>query len=144
MTTTTKQSESVRLGKTECRFLSEGGAGTSMTAFELTVDAGGAVPEAHFHNVVDELVYGLEGALTYTVDGVPHVLRRGDSLSVPRGHIHSFQNDAEEPARALIIMSPGDIGAAFFREIETIVNAGGKPDRAKIHETMLRHGLTPA
>lgn len=144
MTTTTKQNEIVRLGKTECRFLAEGGAGTSMTVFELTVGAGGAVPEAHFHNVVDELVYGLEGALTYTVDSVPHVLGPGDSLVVPRGHVHAFQNDAQDPARALIILSPGDIGAAFFREIEAIVNAGGKPDRAKIHDTMLRHGLTPA
>src|SRR5581483_3816776 len=74
MSTTTKQSEIVRLGQTECRFLAEGGSGTSMTVFELTVGSGGAVPEAHFHNVVDELVYGLEGLLTYTVDGIPHVL----------------------------------------------------------------------
>jgi uncharacterized cupin superfamily protein len=81
--------------------------------------------------------------LTYTVDGVPHVLGAGDSVAVPRGHVHSFQNDAQDPARALIVLSPGDIGAAFFREIETIVNAGGKPDRAKIHETMRKHGLTP-
>ena len=143
MATTTNQSEIVRLGQTECRFLAEGGPGTSMTAFELSVGSGGAVPEPHFHNVVDELVYGLEGALTYTVDGVPHVLGRGDSLIVPRGHIHAFRNDAQHPARALIILSPGDIGATFFREIETIVNAGGKPDRTKIHETMARHGLTP-
>ncbi|MGH7717208.1 MAG: cupin domain-containing protein [Vulcanimicrobiaceae bacterium] len=139
----TTQDEIVRLGQTECRFLVEGGAGTSMTAFELTVPSGGAVPESHYHNCVDELVYGFEGALTYTVDDVPHVLGPGDSLIVPRGHVHAFRNDARQQARALIVLSPGDIGAAFFREIETIVNAGGKPDRAKIHETMLRHGLTP-
>jgi quercetin dioxygenase-like cupin family protein len=138
------QDDVVRIGQTECLFLAEGGAGTSMTVFELTVRPGGPVPDPHSHNVVDELVYGLEGALTYTVDGVPHVLGPGDSLNVARGHVHEFRNDAQDPARALIILSPGDIGASFFREIETIVNAGGKPDRVKIHETMLRNGLTPA
>lgn len=144
MTTRTTPSNVVRIGQTECLFLAEGGAGTSMTAFELTVGSGAAVPDAHFHNEADELVYGLEGALTYTLDGVPHVVAPGDSLIVPRGHVHAFKNDAQTPARALIVLTPGDIGAEFFREVGAIVNAGGKPDRAKIHETMLRHGLTPA
>ncbi|TAM91233.1 cupin domain-containing protein [bacterium] len=144
MTTKTAPSEVVRIGKVECLFLAEGGEGTSRTAFELTVGSSAAVPEAHFHNDVDELVYGLEGALTYTLDGVPHVLASGDSLIVPRGHVHAFKNDAQAPARALIVLTPGDIGAEFFREVGSIVNAGGKPDLAKIRETMLRYGLTPA
>lgn len=144
MTTATKPGDVVRIGQTECAFIAEGGTGTGMTVFEMTVGPGGAVPDPHYHNEVDELVYGLEGALTYTLDGVPHVLGPGDSLLVPHGHVHGFRNDAPAPARALIVLTPGSISAEFFREVSAIVSAGGRPDRAKIHETMLRYGLTPA
>jgi hypothetical protein len=37
-----------------------------------------------------------------------------------------------------------DIGAQYFRDVRTIVNAGGPPDREKLIGVMSRYGLVPA
>src|SRR4029079_8943430 len=85
----------------------------------------------------------LEGTLRYTVDGVTRDLGPGDSMGTPRGSVHAFANPHDGVARALVINTP-DIGAAYFREIGAIVNAGGPPDKAKMLATMQRYGLLPA
>jgi len=43
-------------------------------------------------------------------------------------------------------ITPAAVGPQFFREAAEVINAaaGGPPDRAKMIEIMLRHGLTPA
>ena len=37
--------------------------------FEFDVAAGAKVPIAHSHDAYEETIYGLEGVLTFTVDG---------------------------------------------------------------------------
>jgi len=43
----------------------------------------------------------------------------------------------------LIINTP-DIGAGYFREMASIINADGPPDRARLVATMQRYGLVLA
>jgi hypothetical protein len=67
----------------------------------------------------------------------------GDWMFTPRGSVHQFSNPHSEMARALIVLTP-DIGAQYFREVATVVNRGGPPDRSKLLEVMSKYGLAPA
>lgn len=132
----------VRIGDLELRFVIE--QSREMVAFEFTVPPAAKVPAPHYHREVDELVYGLEGTLTTTIDGTTHEVRPGDALFIPRGSVHHHANVHPSAARALNVLTPGAIGRRYFEEIAGEVNGPGKPDLAKVKEIMLRHGLVPA
>ncbi len=140
--------ETIRLGPLTVRFLLTGENSTgSVAVFELTVPAGRrlAAP-AHSHDHYEETIYGLEGALTWTVDGNPIEVGPGQALCIPRGAVHRFDNNGPRDARALCAITPAAIGPRYFRESAEAINAsaGGPPDRARMAEIMRRHGLTPA
>ena len=62
--------EEIRIGGLAIRFLLEGKvSGGSIAMFEFDVAAGAKVPIAHSHDAYEETIYGLEGVLTFTVDG---------------------------------------------------------------------------
>jgi quercetin dioxygenase-like cupin family protein len=135
----------IRIGALELRFLiDETQARGSIVMFEFTVPPDARVPAPHHHKEVDEIVFGLQGAITTTLDGQTHEIRSGDSLFIPRGSAHQHENRHADTARALIIMTPGSIGRRYFEEVAEVVNVPGKPDLAKMKEIMLRHGLIPA
>jgi hypothetical protein len=60
--------------------------------------------------------------------------------------VHRFDNNGDEDASALAIISPGILGPDYFREVAAVVQAasGGPPDLAELGAVMQRHGLTPA
>lgn len=130
------------------RFLLTGGESNgSIAAFELTVPGSQRLPApAHSHDHYEETIYGLEGILTWTVNGKPIEVRPGEALCIPRGAVHRFDNHTSEHAKALCVITPAAIGPEYFREAFEVINAaaGGPPDRAKMLEIMRRHGLTPA
>jgi quercetin dioxygenase-like cupin family protein len=132
----------VRIGDLELRFVIE--ESREMVAFEFVVPPNAKVPAPHYHRDVDELVYGLEGTLTTTIDGKKHEVRPGDALFIPRGSVHHHANLQPTTTRALNVLTPGSIGRGYFEEIAKEVNVPGKPDLAKVKEIMLRHGLVPA
>ena len=135
----------IKVGQVEIRFFVDGSHSTgAFDAFEFLVPPSAKVPAAHFHDAVDELLYGIEGVLTVTVEGERHELRAGDRCFIPRGVVHHFINLHTGPARALAIWSPALIGPKFFRELAAVIDAGGPPDLAKIKAIMLAHGLVPA
>ncbi len=138
-------SRDLRIGALELKFLiDETASAGKAVVFEMTMPAKARVPAPHFHRDVDEVVYGLAGTVTTTVDGKAHEVQPGESVFVPRGAVHHHQNLHDGDARALVMMSPGSIGRRYFDEIAALVNAGGPPDPAKVNEIMLRHGLVPA
>src|SRR5712664_2960855 len=114
------------------RLLCQGSGDVVM--FEFVVPPAGRVPAAHFHREVDEVVYGLEGTLTSTVDGQKHELRKGDSLFVPRGSVHVHENLHADTVRVLTVLTPGSIGRRYFEEVAAVVNGGGPPDMARIKQ----------
>ena len=134
----------ISFGQLEIRYLMDGtvtGAGSGM--FELTVQPGARVPPAHSHRDNEEIVYVLEGKLRYRVDDETRDLNPGERMYTPRGSVHAFDNPFDRTARALIILTP-DIGAQYFRDIQTVVGAPGGPNPAKMAEVMTRYGLTLA
>ena len=140
--------EAIRLGSLTVRFLltAEKSNG-SIAAFEVMVPAAERLAgPAHSHDHYEETIYGLDGVLTWTVDGKPIEVGPGQALCIPRGAVHRFDNDRNLDARALCVITPAAIGPQFFREAAEVINAaaGGTPDRAKMAEIMRRHGLTPA
>jgi uncharacterized cupin superfamily protein len=55
----------------------------------------------------EELVYLLEGAMCFTVDGQAIHLEPGDSIHFRTDRPHTWQNPTERPARALWFMVRG-------------------------------------
>jgi quercetin dioxygenase-like cupin family protein len=100
---------------------------------------------AHSHDHYEETVYGVDGVLTWTVDGKQIDVGPGEALCIPRGAIHQFANHGIQDVKALCVITPGAIGPQYFREAAEVINAGagGPPDRVKMAEVMRRHGLTP-
>ena len=139
--------ETFRLGPLVIRFLVAGDdTGGSAAVFECTVPAGEKLrAPAHSHGAYEETIYGLVGVLTWTVDGQAIAVGPGQSLCIPRGAVHRFDNLGQVEATALMIASPALIGPAYFREAAAAMAAaaGGPPDQARLAEIMRRHGLTP-
>ena len=63
--------ETIRLGPLAVRFLLTGDDSTgSIAAFELVVPGARRLPApAHSHDHFEETIYGIDGVLTWTVDG---------------------------------------------------------------------------
>src|SRR5215211_5227774 len=140
--------ETIDFGPLAVRFLVTGDNSTaSVAAFELTVRAGERLmAPAHSHDHYEETIYGVEGVLTWTVNGRPIEVGAGHALCIPRGAVHRFDNLATADAKALCVITPAAIGPQYFREILEVMKASpsGVPDRARMMEVMRRHGLTPA
>ena len=139
--------EEIEVGTMTIRFLVEGEeSGGSVSIFEFDVPAGAKVAAAHSHDGYDETIYGLEGVLTWTIEGSAVDVGPDEALFIPRGAVHHFDNTRDIDAKALAIVTPGILGPDFFREVATILDAavGGPPDFAALGEVMRRHGLTPA
>jgi quercetin dioxygenase-like cupin family protein len=139
--------EEITVGEMAIRFLIEGSqSGGSVAIFEFDVPVGARIAGAHSHDGYDETIYGLEGVLTWTIEGTATEVAPGEAVLIPRGAVHNFENRGDVDAKALAIATPGVIGPDFFREVGTILAAaaGGPPDLAALGAVMRRHGLTPA
>ena len=136
--------ETIRVGPLELRFLrTKHDTGGSLDLFEMTVPPTGRMPVPHHHRDWDETVYGLTGTITFTVDGASQPIGPGESLFIPRGVVHGFDNRSGVVATCLCVLTPGVLGPEYFREIAALA-AAGPPDATKLREIMLRHGLIPA
>ncbi|MGA2908818.1 MAG: cupin domain-containing protein [Terracidiphilus sp.] len=140
--------ETIHIGPLTVHFLvtSDQSAGT-VAVFEILIPAGQRLmAPAHSHDHYEETVYGIEGVLTWTVDGKVIDVGPGQALCIPRGAVHRFDNNGAEDVKGLCVVTPAAIGPQFFREMAEVAKAagGGPLDRTKMIEIMLRHGLTPA
>ncbi len=141
----TQKQEIIRVGQIEIRFLLEGkDSGGRLAMFEFTVPAGAKVPVPHYHEQYDETIYGLEGVVTFNINGQPTDVAPGQTCFIPRGAVHGFNNLQSIMAKGLAVVTPGLLGPDFFRETAAIINAGGPPDFEKLKTVMARHGLVPA
>jgi quercetin dioxygenase-like cupin family protein len=140
--------EAIRVGPLTVRFLLTGeDSNGSIAAFELIVPGEQRLPApAHSHNHYEETIYGLDGVMTWTVDGMPVDIGPGQALCIPRGAVHRFDNNGTDDVKVLCVITPAAIGPRYFRETAEVLEAaaGGPPDRIKMGEVMRRHGLTPA
>ncbi len=137
--------EIIWVGQVGIRFLLEAAdTNGSAAMFEFTVPVGAKVPVPHYHKAYDETIYGVEGVVTFTVEGKPVDIGPGETCFIPRGAVHGFNNLKQTDVKALAVITPALLGADFFREAAAIVNAGGPPDVEKLKAVLLKHGLVPA
>src|ERR1700675_1657064 len=100
MATSTR--EEIRVGELAIRFLIEGEESRgSVAVFEFGVPAGSKVAAGHSHDGYEETIYGLDGVLTWTIEGVPVDVGPGEALCIPRGAVHQFDNTHDVDAKAL-------------------------------------------
>ena len=50
---------------------------------------------------LQETIYGLEGVLTWTIEGTPTDVAAGEAVFIPRGAVHHFDNTQDVDAKAL-------------------------------------------
>ena len=140
--------ETIHVGSTEIKFLVTGAdSNGSVAIFEMAVPGGERIPSPfHSHDAYEETIYGVEGVITWTVNGVPIDVAPGQTLCIQRGEVHGFANHGAVDVCALAVVTPAVIGPEFFRAMSAIISAGldVATMRAKMGETMRRHGLTPA
>jgi quercetin dioxygenase-like cupin family protein len=140
--------ETIKIGPLGIRFLLTGDdSNGSVSLFEFVVPAGEklAAP-AHKNDAYEEILYGIRGVLTWTVDGTPIEVGPGQALCIPRGAVHRFDNLGNEDVKQLAVISPAIMGPAYFREAAEVIKAaaGGPPDREKMTEVFRRHCMTLA
>ena len=137
------ETQTLRVGQLELTFLVDESSGIdSIVMFEYMIPPYARVPAPHYHRDVDEVVHATDGTLTVTLDGTRRQLTPGETLVIPRGRVHYFENVHDTPARGLTIMTPGSIPRRYFEEVAAELS-GGRPDPAKIKATMRRYGLIP-
>jgi quercetin dioxygenase-like cupin family protein len=143
----TTSGTNINLGGIEIQFLVEAqDSDGAATVFECAVAGEAMVPPPHSHDAFDETVYGLDGVLTFTIDGQPREIGPGDSVCIRRGQVHQFVNPGTVDAKFLSVATPGVFGPDYFTQIRDVLTAaaGGPPDVGALLDVMRRHGLTPA
>ena len=147
-TVTNPSEERIDLGELAVRFLLTGeDTNGSVSVFEMDVPGGTRLrAPTHWNDSYEETIYGVDGVLTWTVNGKAIDVGPGQTLCIVRGAVHRFDNPADREAKALCVITPAAIGPQYFREIAEVMKAaaGGPPDKMKMMEIMRRHGLTPA
>jgi len=140
--------ETIKIGPLGIRFLLTGeDSHGSASVFEVRVPAGQKLEAPAYKNdAYEEIVYGIEGVLTWTVDGTPIEVGPGQALCIARGAVHRFDNLGSEDVKQLAVICPAIMGPAYFREAAEVMSAagGGPPDREKMMNVFRRHGMTVA
>ena len=136
----------IRMGGIAVRYLVEGTKRTIPLPCSSSTWRPAAKSPAHSHDGYEETVYGLEGILTFTLEGKATEVGPGRVLVIPRGAVHRFDNFRRIAATLLTVITPGILGPSCFREVADLLHAsaGGPPDLASLGTIMRRHGLTLA
>jgi len=73
---------------------------------EANAPPGSAVP-LHRHTREDETFFVLEGKVEVQCNGRTIVLEKNGTVFLPRDIPHSYRNSGNEPARYLVLITPG-------------------------------------
>ena len=116
--------------------------GGDFSLMERTLPPGGRIPPPHRHTNCSEAYFGLEGTITFWLDGEPADGGPGDFLLVPRGAGHTFGNQSQSPARLLVLHAPAL--DAYFEELHRLWAGDQPPEPDQERELMRRFGMEPA
>lgn len=86
--------------------------GGSYTFIEVSSPPGAVVPP-HTHTREDETLFILEGSLEVVVNDVVRQTKPGEHVFMPRGGVHTFRVTGAEPARVLVMFTPGGLEGAY-------------------------------
>jgi quercetin dioxygenase-like cupin family protein len=139
--------EQIGLGEISVRFLLSGNdTAGKVSVFEMYVGGGQRLmAPTHMNDEYEETIYGVEGVVTWTIDGIPVEVGPGQAVSIPRGTAHRFDNLGSEDAKQVVVIAPAIMGPAYFHDVVDALGAAqGRPDPAQIVALFKRHGMTIA
>jgi quercetin dioxygenase-like cupin family protein len=111
------------------------------TLYEAETPPSGGFPP-HLHRYEDETFYVLESSYSVLLDDRELELRAGAYLYVPRGTIHGYVNTGSQPARMLVLVTPGGIHEKFLDEIgDEADRPAWEPDMAKVLAVAPKYGI---
>ena len=142
--------ETIKIGPLGIRFLLTGDdSNGSVSVFEVLVPVGQklAAP-AHKNDAYEEILYGIEGVLTWTVDGTPIEVGPGRRCASPEARC-TASTTSDEDAKQLAVISPAIMGPAYFREAAEVRCRRRRPARSREDDGRLPaswhdDGRTPA
>jgi quercetin dioxygenase-like cupin family protein len=71
-------------------------------------------PPRHVHREEDETFYILSGEVVFWLEGETMTKTAGDVVFIPRGKEHTYHVVGPDPARLLVMMTPGGFESFFF------------------------------
>jgi quercetin dioxygenase-like cupin family protein len=87
----------------------------------------GGGPPPHIHSREDESFYVFEGTLTIQVGGDTITASPGDLAFLPRGIVHSFKNNGDVTAKALVLITPAGLENFFAETFDPAVDRSAPP-----------------
>jgi quercetin dioxygenase-like cupin family protein len=126
--------------------------GTLYRTLLSTADSGGAMsivdsvssahsgPPRHIHHAEDETFVIFSGEVLFWLEGETFTRRSGETVFVARGKEHTFRVIGDQPARHLVILTPGGFEGFFAEMAETRCRI--PEDMPAVIESATRHHLS--
>jgi mannose-6-phosphate isomerase-like protein (cupin superfamily) len=115
--------------------------GGAFALYEAETPPSGGCPP-HVQRYDDEAIFVIQGRYTVLIGERQVDLGPGGYVFIPRGTVHAFTNPGPEPARMLVLVSPGAIHEQFVDEVSD--HAGRAPweaDMAKVLSVAPKYGV---
>lgn len=96
-------------------------------------------PPPHSHPAFDEGFTVLSGQIGIFAEGEWRTLGIGESVFIPRGQVHTFRGESDDPAVFMGIATPAGHDQ-FFRDM----NAVAEPTMEAIFKVLSKNGILPA
>ncbi len=111
--------------------------GGKLALLEVRVGRDTLLP-VHLHHWDDEIVYVLEGEVTFHLDGERRPGPAGTCVLLPRGSEHAYSVESAE-ARLLVVVAPAGIEAFYGEQCRCGTEAG--PDLERLVTIGARYGV---
>jgi mannose-6-phosphate isomerase-like protein (cupin superfamily) len=95
--------------------------GGKFTAF-LNITPPGGGPGPHYHEHEDEWFYIVEGRVSFFLNDTWTDMFPGDCVYSPRGSVHAFKNNTDQPIRVFINIAPSGFERFFAEAAEWWAN----------------------
>ena len=105
-----------------------------------TPPAGGYPPHCQLYD--DETLLVIEGTYAVLIGENQFELGPGGYAYIPRGTVHAFTNPGSEPARMLVLVTPGTVHEQFLDEVgDRAGRAPWEPEMAQLLAVAPKYGI---
>jgi len=109
--------------------LTKNQTGGHMSCDEVTIKPGFLGAPPHLHRTIDEICYVIEGTVNILVGDEVFTVNAGDWHLRPRGIVHTFWNESNQPAKFIDIYLPGG-HEEYMVELAALFENNNKPKPA--------------
>jgi quercetin dioxygenase-like cupin family protein len=98
----------------------------------------------HKHEHIKEIFYVLEGTLTIQLDNERITAKPGALILVPPGVMHTYWNESDEPAKYLLMITPGGF-EKYLEGLTEMMRASSdwaNADKTALYELAKKYDVT--